>query len=152
VVKKNCKYKSCENQALRKGLCKKHLIAEVKKRSKKSLLLNNSCKTNTEVAWNFIKWASEQDTEDCIEWPFATDTRGYPVITETKKGRSKRYFARPESLSLVCKKPSKKYLCWSEKSICRSRTCINPKHMYWGTKKEETLKQWKRENIRAKKT
>lgn len=143
-----CRIKRCGEPIYKTGLCKKHLLLEVKKRSKTSISRNNACRTHSDVCWEFVKWAESQDTDECIIWPFSINSEGYAVVNQKVDGERQRLSVRLEILSRIEKKPSPAHSCWG---LCGNRNCINPKHFYWGTRSEEALKQWQKGNIGKKK-
>lgn len=75
------------------------------------------------------------DSEDCILWPLKTNAQGYPVIYRGD------YQFLGHRLSLEIKEKRKlernEFACHNRD--CLHRHCINPKHLYIGSAKSNTL-------------
>jgi hypothetical protein len=79
----------------------------------------------------FLEEALSQETDACIEWPFAL-RNGYGVIKSQDRGRmvevhalvcERTYGPRPEGLMAL-------------HGPCHNPTCLNKRHLRWGTAEE----------------
>lgn len=83
---------------------------------------------------NRLKWLTEaisQAGEECIDWPFASKTRGYgyltiaggPKVYAHRVACSERYGPPPTSLHEAAHN-------------CGRSSCVNPNHLRWATRRE----------------
>jgi hypothetical protein len=76
---------------------------------------------------NFVK---KENIENCIEWPFCRGKDGYGLIT----WRGKTFRVHRLMLSLYCGYTPKHLHCLH--GPCNNPICINPRHLRWGTDKD----------------
>lgn len=94
-----------------------------------------------EHARNFIDEAISSETDDCINWPFASDGKGYgQLMIAGKKYRPHR---------LICskvhgEKPSELHAA----HYCGNRSCCNPRHIRWATAQENNDDKLKHGTLR----
>lgn len=79
--------------------------------------------------------------DSCVtEWPFATDRYGYPI------GAGKQLVARLVLEQVAGPSPAGMILCHGP---CHNVACYNPKHVYWGTRRQNTLDMWRDGTMQA---
>jgi hypothetical protein len=81
------------------------------------------------INYDFILWAYNQETSECINWPFLISdgkkplypSLGYKVDGESRVNRliCKWYNGSPKESHIACHK-------------CGNTLCINKHHIYWG--------------------
>lgn len=120
-----CSIPDCGNKISAKGLCNKHY---------KSLLThgdpNYQSRTPNNSGKIFVERAVEtNDKVSCIIYPFRKNRSGYGRFeSDGVNWRANRYALTlfsgpPEDGMCACHKPI----------ICKSPSCVNPHHLYWGT-------------------
>lgn len=81
----------------------------------------------------FIKEAAGLDTNDCIEWPFCTNSAGYGRL----KSGGRLVLASHLSLHFSGRpRPSARHLALHAPLVCHNPLCINPSHLRWGTHRD----------------
>lgn len=82
------------------------------------------------------------ESDECILWPYATNSGGYPV--RTYNGRS-TYVTR-----IVCtaKKGPPKYDWLEAAHSCHTKRCINGNHLSWMTRLENARDNYNNPNWR----
>ena len=71
---------------------------------------------------------STKETDECINWPYGIDHHGYGVVHVD----GKRTLAHRQSAIVHHGHPPEgHFACHS----CGNKKCINPRHVYWGTRK-----------------
>lgn len=121
-----CSIDGCEKKHKGHGFCSAHYqrfkkhgnpLGGKTQRGKPREFLNNLPKTN-----------------DCIEWPFYLDKNGYPTLSSRRSGTNIVH-------RIVCQEHHGNV---SDKKLdaahsCGNRSCVNPRHISWKTRKENIL-------------
>lgn len=81
-------------------------------------------------AKRFLEWALQQETDECIDWPYAVDKDGYPQLWVG--GRAEHGGHKVSVGIIVCTHrfgppPRGAHAAHG----CRSRRCINKRHLRW---------------------
>jgi len=123
-VENECSIDGCDSNRYAKGLCNKHWQASrARQRGIKP--------TNRGKLADFIELIQSVDSNDCIVWPFAK-VAGYGVLTY----EGKRWYAHRLSLSLFTGVLMQDMEACHIPVVCHNPSCVNPKHLMWGSKKE----------------
>lgn len=94
-----------------------------------------SCRTPEGALLAFVKVAAKSNTDTCIVWPYGCLSNGYGALyykgahtTAHRASLIERTGARPDGMCAAHK----------PQPVCHNRLCINPRHLYWATYKENT--------------
>lgn len=122
-----CSVYGCEKRLFAKGLCQSHY--ERLRRHGDPL----GGRVSPGVAMGFLTGAVSTDTDDCIEWPFASTGGGYGKISIDGE-----LVSVPSEVLLRSgrTKPSPRHVAAHAPKVCHNRKCINPRHLRWATASE----------------
>lgn len=119
-----CLVDRCEADDYAKGLCKKHY----KRQWRTGSLSISRAEPNSLKKW--LEDRKDFSSEECLTWPFSRNWAGYGQVTfGDKKVNAHRYMC-----ILANGEESDLYALHS----CGNGHlgCVNPKHLYWGTQKQ----------------
>lgn len=74
--------------------------------------------------------AGMPESPECVEWPYATNTKGYGHLWV---GGRDVLASRQALVLLTCCDPPKLV---ARHGPCHNRTCVNPYHLSWGTESD----------------
>ena len=80
----------------------------------------------------FIVETVENPPEECVNWTFCMSGTGYGQVSED----GKMIGAHVMSLRMFTGEDANGRCALHEPKICHNKACINPKHLRWGTHKE----------------
>ena len=81
----------------------------------------------------FFERSMRLETDDCIEWPYGKTVRGYGQMTL----RGRKVMAHREALRRKLGRPiADRHDACHVPIICNSRACINKRHLYEGTRRQ----------------
>lgn len=83
----------------------------------------------------FVKWAAEQDIEECIIWPFRSKTGPNMEYASVSKNFSK-YGRRAHRVVCGLKHGDPPTPEHEAAHICGNSLCLNPNHIRWATRSE----------------
>lgn len=120
-----CSVDGCGKTHKAKGLCQKHYMR----------LRTHGCSSTLKKPPNgellkFLEWVIQQDTDDCILWPYGKTHFGYGVA----QFEGKRQNAHAVALKMaVGPPPFEGAMALHEPVNCHNPSCVNPKHLRWGS-------------------
>jgi len=126
-MKKVCSADGCERPAKKRGLCAAHYRWH-HVRGTLPHEWETPPRRNPKLV--FLKQALAMSTDECINWPFALLTVGYGFLSINGKVKS----AHRAVCEMAHGVPPKDGL--DAAHSCGNRTCVNPSHLRWATRKE----------------
>lgn len=95
---------------------------------------------------HFLAWARNQETDECIEWPFATNNYGYGFVQSDASGVMKMGTAHRAQyqICLGCG-PMPPVICHR----CDNPKCVNPRHLHGGTHRTNITDWYRRCGVRT---
>lgn len=123
---KLCKIECCGNASYLKGLCNAHYL----RKKRHGDPLGGGTGKGAPLSW--LKKTIKDQTDDCIDWPFAKNGNGYGWAYYM----GKRIGAH--RLALVIKTEVNPYGLDAAHS-CHNRSCVNPMHLRWACRSENAL-------------
>lgn len=133
-----CEVKGCESTAnrLKKTLCEKHYYRQYRHGdvNKTKRIVGD----DTKRFWSYVRRGA---ANDCWEWQGQTTDWGYGVINIKGKLRGAHIFSK--ELSTGKTRPEGLDTCHT----CDNRKCVNPEHLYWGTRQQNIDDAWARNRM-----
>lgn len=131
AIKNNmCSFDGCGRPIRSRGLCNAHSLQRQRGQALRPVFRDPTKK------WTFIAYAAEYTGDECLTWPFGTNSKGYARHQYNEGDRH----ITVEVHRIVCERvhgapPSPSYQ--AAHSCGRGHFgCINGKHLSWKTRKE----------------
>lgn len=118
-----CSSVGCDRELLALGLCRKHYS-----RFRRHGDANYTSRADNGAAREFLE--SIPDTDECVIWPFAKNTKGYGVMNPKSNSHGERA-AHRAALRVHVGEPEAGQQALHGR--CNNPSCVNPKHLRWGT-------------------
>lgn len=123
---KTCSIYGCEKRSYVKGWCVAHYTRYRNHGSPHGGI------TSRGAAANFMDFCLSADTDHCIKWPFATDKKGYGLVTYNGM---QKIASRVVCILAHGHPPEESYDC-AHSCGNGHMGCVNPRHLRWATRKE----------------
>ena len=124
-----CSVDGCENSCKTRGFCQKHYD----RLRRRGTLEPLSRETGVQLMKKMLK--EHGDSEECLLWPRSLDRHGYGRI-EWPDGPEKRV----HRVALIITTETRGEVT---RHTCRNRHCFNPKHLEWGTPKDNAMDRFR---------
>ena len=145
TTSRKCSVEGCNREHRARGWCSKHYNEDWYKRvggpNLQSKITERKRRPGTkkEEACAFLRAHIDDDSQNCIVWPFARDRKGYPLgirvdgrLVKGHRLMCEMAHGQPPSAGL--------HVAHS----CHNSSCVNPNHLRWATPSEN--EQDKRKN------
>lgn len=125
---KVCEIYGCNKPVIAKNLCNSHYRKNIKYGNPEEK--RQSSKDDIRM---FLAQALKSNHDQCIPWPFGMNGAGYGVFQKDgTKWLAHRYIATEKHGP----PPSDSHDAAHAPIKCHNRSCINPNHVFWATRKE----------------
>lgn len=125
-VAKTCSIEDCDNPSRARGWCTKHYQRWQQHGDAQAAVINKPADGEPLAYFNAHV---DIETDDCIEWPYGTNSRGYGVVYLASQpiyvhvlACERRHGARPAGMEVT-----------HAPGTCHNRRCFNPRHLAWDT-------------------
>lgn len=130
-ARRRCSVDGCSEPHSSKGFCANHYARFVRHGDPTKIVRE----TRSGDGVRFIEWAVQQETDDCILWPYAKLKSGHPRLDI---GGRAALATREVLFRVQGPPPTKRHQAAHAPVICHTPSCINPKHLRWATARENS--------------